>query len=663
MSLSKSRKQTPLRHKIFAMNKINILLIEDDEDDFLITRDLLDDIDNTAYALEWVPDLIQARTALTQNKHDVCLMDYSLGAVDGLTLLKEVKCLGFNAPVIMLTGQDDTQLDTLASKAGAVDYLVKSQLSASRLARAIRYAITRKQFEAERVERLKAESASQAKSKFLTHLSHELRTPLTAILGYTDLLLSESHPANSIEKLDIIKRNGDHLLSLLNDVLDLSKIEANKLDIEKQTTQLTPLLSNLLQLLRVKANDKGITLQFNNAGKVPRSILTDPLRLQQILLNLLGNAIKFTNEGSVTLNITAHADKQEIDFDVIDTGIGINTQQLDQIFIPFAQIPTTNQLTPGQTPSHNEAGSGLGLAISSQLTQRLGGKIAVSSQVGKGSRFTVTLPLHHDEQKESPQWINLNLGNPQTHKTVTPAPKLTGRVLVADDIPEIRTLITQIVKMTGVEVDSAVDGQHAWELINNHRKDYYDVIFLDVQMPRLSGPELAARLRASDFNQPLVALTAATMQDQKNLCYQQGFNNHLSKPIDRDHLWQTLKNLLPVKSKAKRLLVVEDNKDALDVTCQILELLGAQVATASNGEQAQAQAKQHYDAVLLDLNLPDIHGSQLAPLLRQDLPATTKIIAVTGQDITHSDRGVLNIDDCVIKPLNIDKLKSLLKTL
>ncbi|MGC1508919.1 histidine kinase dimerization/phospho-acceptor domain-containing protein, partial [Ketobacter sp.] len=216
------------------MREIKLLLVEDDEDDYIITRDLLDDIFSRRYRLDWASDLETARKQLSANQHDVCLMDYALGPEDGVSLLKEATALGFSSPIIMLTGQDDERLDEEALSAGAVDYLVKSNLTQSRLARAIRYAIARREMEVERVERLRAQAENRSKSEFLAHLSHELRTPLTSILGYTDLLLKQKTRNDNDDHLQIIKRNGQHLLSLLNDVLDLSKIEAGKFELENK---------------------------------------------------------------------------------------------------------------------------------------------------------------------------------------------------------------------------------------------------------------------------------------------------------------------------------------------------------------------------------------------------------------------------------------------
>lgn len=215
------------------MQNATLLIIDDDEDDFILVKDLLTDI-SKAYVLDWAPTYEAGQILLQENRHDLCLMDYKLGAHDGIELLKFAHEVGFSGPVILLTGMHQIEVDRQALQAGAVDYLVKSNLNAEQLARAIRYALARNEVEKERVERLKAEAENRSKSEFLAHLSHELRTPLSAILGFTELLLNKSNNSENSAHLRIVHRNGKHLLGLLNDILDLSKIEAGKLEFEKQ---------------------------------------------------------------------------------------------------------------------------------------------------------------------------------------------------------------------------------------------------------------------------------------------------------------------------------------------------------------------------------------------------------------------------------------------
>src|SRR5690606_12071829 len=282
--------------------------------------------------------------------------------------VREALRLGFSAPIIMLTGQDDTGIEIEAAQAGAVDFLVKENLSLERLQRAIRYALARSEVQAERFERLRAESANRSKSEFLANLSHEIRTPLTAILGYTELLIDqyEGRDPDLSAKLSIIDRNGVHLLSLLNDTLDLSKIEAGKFEIEVGSLELGPFLADIFSLIRISAQDKGLAFSVQCRSALPDVIHSDGMRLRQILLNLLGNAIKFTEQGQVELSVEmsdAAVARPLLLFRVRDTGPGIAADQLSSIFHPFTQVASDRRLAEG---------TGLGLTISLKLAEKLG---------------------------------------------------------------------------------------------------------------------------------------------------------------------------------------------------------------------------------------------------------------------------------------------------
>ena len=208
-----------------------VLLVEDDEDDYLLTSDYLQQVSNYQFEIQWTDSAVEALVLLKQNKHDICLLDFQLGSLNGLKVLKQAINAGCTIPIIMLTGQSDSQLDNNALDAGAVDYVIKSELNTTRFHRAIRYALSRKEVENERLERIKAETKNRSKDKFVAHLSHELRTPLTSILGYTELLLSHQENTHIKSELNTILNNGKHLLGLLNNVLDLSKIAADKLEL------------------------------------------------------------------------------------------------------------------------------------------------------------------------------------------------------------------------------------------------------------------------------------------------------------------------------------------------------------------------------------------------------------------------------------------------
>ncbi|HEY0893345.1 MAG TPA: response regulator, partial [Cellvibrio sp.] len=503
------------------MHNIKLLIIDDDEDDFLLVKDLLEDISQTCI-LDWASTYEEGQRLLAEDRHDLCLMDYKLGARDGIELLKFSNEVGFSGPVILLTGMHQVEVDRQALQAGAVDYLVKSKLSAEQLARAIRYALARREVERERVERLKAEAENRSKSEFLAHLSHELRTPLSAILGFTELLLNKSNDSESSAHLRIVHRNGKHLLGLLNDILDLSKIEAGKLELEKQPISLSAFLTDIYFLMQGAAADKNLQLRIEAPHPLPIIIYSDQMRLRQILLNLMGNAIKFTREGEVLLQIDwlEEGGKNKICFCVKDSGIGICAETLKVIFEPFVQSKNAQV--------HPRAGTGLGLTISKQLVERLGGSIQVRSEVGVGSEFSFTLDLDHLECVET-EILALNFDNPaELHVQI---PHFTGRVLVADDLRDIRTLVGQFVQLTGAEVVYATDGADVIRIVNadNLSDKTFDLILMDIHMPVMDGHQAAQQLRYQGFTRPLVALTAAHMKGDMDRCFESGFTAYLSK--------------------------------------------------------------------------------------------------------------------------------------
>jgi len=336
----------------------HILLVEDDEDDYILTLDYLQQMPNHHFNVDWVDNSIEALALLKENNHDICLLDYQLGGVNGLSVLKQTSGDGCTVPIIMLTGQTDTELDNNALDAGAVDYLVKSELNSARFNRAIRYALARKDIENERVERIKAEARSRSKDKFLAHLSHELRTPLTSILGYTELLLSDDSNKKIQPELTTILDNGNHLLGLLNNVLDLSKIAAGKFELNATTISLESFIADVYTLMSMAAQDKGINLTLSAKSALPLEINADSLRLRQVLINIIHNAIKFTNQGTVNIDVWLDEllEQPRLYFAITDTGMGIPDSLLATIFKPFEQVQ--------DIVSRNEEGSGLGLSIS-----------------------------------------------------------------------------------------------------------------------------------------------------------------------------------------------------------------------------------------------------------------------------------------------------------
>lgn len=642
------------------MHNVKLLIIDDDEEDFFLVQDLLTDISQTC-VLDWASTYEAGQQLLREDRHDLCLMDYKLGAHDGIELLKFAHEVGFSGPVILLTGMHQIEVDRQALHAGAVDYLVKSKLSAEQLARSIRYALARREVERERVERLKAEAENRSKSEFLAHLSHELRTPLSAILGFTELLLNKNDDSESSAHLRIVHRNGKHLLGLLNDILDLSKIEAGKLELEKQSISLSEFLTDIYFLMQGAALDKNLQLSVEAPQPLPITLYSDPMRLRQILLNLMGNAIKFTNQGEVTLKIdwVNEEQREKIRFSVKDTGIGICTETLQVIFEPFVQSKNAQV--------HPRAGTGLGLTISKELVERLGGNIQVTSEEGKGSEFTFTMDVEDFERTDT-EMLRLNFASGP--KTAVEVPHLSGRVLVVDDLRDIRLLIGHFVQLTGIEVIYAKDGADAIRIVKADKElgKIFDVILMDIHMPVMDGHEAAQQLRAEGFTQPLVALTAAHMKGDMDRCFASGFTAYLGKPLNQARLYECLARFLPVASgtspqatKIKTLMVVEDDADALAAMEGLLTLLGWQVIGAQNAAAALRGVREHNPhTVLIDLNLPDMNGYVCAAQIHESYP-DVRIIIASGEDVDRQRAADAGVMASLLKPVSLAQLESVLQ--
>jgi CheY-like chemotaxis protein len=370
-------------------------------------------------------------------------------------------------------------------------------------------------------------------------MSHEIRTPMTAILGFADLLLSEQSientPPHRIEALRTIKRNGQHLIELINDILDLSKIEAGKLAIEATTCSPVALVDDVLHLMKVRADAKRLPLSVEYVGSVPETISTDPLRLRQILINLVGNAIKFTESGSVRVVIRFASlgdNRGRVQFDVIDTGIGMTEEQIAGLFKPFTQAE--------QCTSRKYGGTGLGLAICKRLAEILGGDVAVRSVPGKGSTFTATIdpgPMSGVRMLRDPCFE----GDTATVESVrAPAVVIQGdcRILLAEDAADNQRLISYLLRKAGAQVTIVENGRLALEaaIAAQGEAKAFDVILMDMQMPVMDGYTATRELRTQGYAGPILALTANAMAEDQQKCLTAGCDDYLTKPIDRHRL-------------------------------------------------------------------------------------------------------------------------------
>jgi PAS domain S-box-containing protein len=386
-----------------------------------------------------------------------------------------------------------------------------------------------------------ADVANQTKSEFLANMSHEIRTPMTAILGFNDILLDNVTKPENIDAARTVKQNGEYLINLINDILDLSKIEAGKLDVEQFDCSPHEIVANVVSLIRARATTKGLALDVRFDGLIPETIQSDPTRLRQILINILGNSIKFTETGSiqfVTRLLNEPGEEPKLQFDVIDTGIGIAAGQIEQLFQPFTQADnsTTRQF----------GGTGLGLTISKRLTELLGGEISVSSTIGKGSTFSVTVStgplddvrLIHTAVEAAVETVDAKVADE------TPASLHDCRILLAEDGPDNQRLIGFILKKAGAEVTLADNGQIGFELATAAMTENrpFDVILMDMQMPVLDGYEATRRLRKDGYCRPIIALTAHAMSTDRQKCLDAGCDDYATKPVDRKKLIEIVTN-------------------------------------------------------------------------------------------------------------------------
>lgn len=367
-----------------------------------------------------------------------------------------------------------------------------------------------------------AEKASEVKSLFLANMSHEIRTPLGAMLGFAELLKDKDiTPQEHSKYLEIILRTGNNLSKILHDILDLSKVEAGQIEIEKTRFSLPELLRDIRQVMEIKCLDKSIHLVFNTAPDVPEFIYTDAFRLRQILTNIIGNAIKFTDKGMVT--VTTHMNGRELSFLIEDSGIGLTQEQSQQLFQAFSQA--------NNSMSRKYEGTGLGLILSRRLASLLGGDVSlVRSEPGRGSLFSVSVQLD-DPGVENLKIVKADARIEMDHR-------LKGKkILLVDDAADNRFLVEKLLTKRGILVDQAVNGA---EGVDMALKKEYDLVLMDVRMPVMDGHEAVRQLRDKKYSKPIIALTAHAMKGDRLKCIESGYTDYLTKPIQVNEFMQVL---------------------------------------------------------------------------------------------------------------------------
>jgi len=397
----------------------------------------------------------------------------------------------------------------------------------------------------------RANDAAAVKSAFLANMSHELRTPMTAILGFAEMLEQMVGDPECLDAIHIIRRNGEHLIEIINDILDLSKIEAGRLEVERLPCSAIEIVSEVISLMRVRSEAKGLSLDAGYSGPIPERIVTDPTRLRQALLNLVANAIKFTEVGGVNVLIRLDdksADQPRLRFDVCDTGIGMTDEQISRLFRPFTQADSSMARRFG--------GTGLGLTISRRLVEMLGGTISVKSDQDLGSTFSMTVetgPLDQQRMLEYPtRDLDCGAGVPKAFCEIR---RLNCRILLAEDGPDNQRLIGFALKKAGATVEVVENGLLAFERImgsapadavDDSALPPIDVVVMDMQMPVLDGYGATRKLREAGYRGPIVALTAHAMAGDREKCLAAGCDEYATKPIDRKQLIDLIASVVPV---------------------------------------------------------------------------------------------------------------------